>query len=337
MKKTLALMLCAVLLISAFTVCTSAYTEFAAKRGVSFEVQKATAEFKADGVISEGEFYELPVTNDMFEICHPGDADEDLINAAKAMGASSKWYASWDDDSLNIAIVCTPNEILQTLYSTWASGDGDTFCNNTGLNIQIYSQKTVGTTVNEDGEEVECRGHWCGGIARSTDAEEVATIGNDGMFCGAWGGQNGYTGSISGGDANFLMEAKKDFYIAYPGDGTVIYEFAMPFKYMNGTEKGEIGQKYYMSLALCSGSDEYAVSWSAAYVCGLGEFVYFGLNEGPGTRSHTEYVLAAAPAGDTPDTPDTPDEPVNPPTMDITLVLLAVASVSAVVVAKKRK
>ncbi|MDD6800861.1 MAG: hypothetical protein PUE85_10675, partial [Firmicutes bacterium] len=73
-------------------------------------------------------------------------------------------------------------------------------------------------------------------------------------------------------------------------------------------------------------------------VCGLGDNFFFGPTVAEGqVRQHAEYTLVGAPAGAGDDTPDTPDEPVNPPTMDITLVLLAVASVSAVVVAKKRK
>ena len=331
MKKTLAVVLCALLLVSSLSVIASAWGSAAVGANIKLDIKKATVDFKADGVITEGEYYELPVTKDMLAYAAPGEEDEELATKAKHIGDTAKFYMSWNDDGVNIAVTYKPDDLMQTLMSAWAGGDQDGFCNNTGLQASFASQQNDGVRRNE----------WYGAIGKTTDPDELADTSiagmYNGMFCGAWQtglGGEGEDGYFNGG--YYSSAANGDFIVVYPGDGSVLYEWHMPFRVFttNTTE----GSKIYISLGLCSGSDEYAISWSAAYVCGLGDNFFFGPTVAEGQqRMHAEYTLVGAPAVDTPDTPDTPDEPVNPPTMDITLVLLAVASVSAVVVAKKRK
>ena len=102
MKKHLALLL------TALMICLMAVPVFAgAEREVDvgevkFGIMRATKEWKADGVIDEGEYYEIPLKDTWLSYAW-NDIDENAETLSKSM--EPKLYMSWDDKYVYTATV----------------------------------------------------------------------------------------------------------------------------------------------------------------------------------------------------------------------------------------
>jgi hypothetical protein len=102
MKKYLALLLTA-LMISLLAIPAFAGAQDEVDMGnVAFAIKKANQPWKADGVINEGEYYEVPMKDTWFSY-----AWNDLTDNAEglAKGMEQKLYMSWDDTYVYTATV----------------------------------------------------------------------------------------------------------------------------------------------------------------------------------------------------------------------------------------
>lgn len=100
MKKYLALILAA-LMISLLAIPAFAGAQDEVDMGnVKFGIKKANQAWKADGVINDGEYYEVPMKDTWFSYAW-NDLSDGAEDLAKSMG--QKLYMSWDDTYVYVA------------------------------------------------------------------------------------------------------------------------------------------------------------------------------------------------------------------------------------------
>ena len=256
MKKILCLAISFLLLSSVFTVAVSASSiNPAGNCNIEFTVKKADpSNVIKDGVIGELEYEKCDVTlNDtrtpLLIIYGSGN---NTYSMALEMLKTMEYYFSWDDvHGFNFAVKCRPPMFTQTIYpKTNAKFPEDEFLCNLGLAVSFEPYVTADacqfyyaiSKIKDTGEYLE--GHW----------NQLGTHGT------------------------FDPEPLKDYFISFEDDGSVIFEWSVPFDDIVNVEAKPVadGLKIFLDLSLTAGTDTPTSLFKEVYGISFGDLGFLG-------------------------------------------------------------
>ena len=251
-----------------------------------YTVKKTSKDnLKKDGVIGEDEYEKLDVSVDPDQtVLHlVYNQSEDYDYAEELLG-TMEYYASWSDGQINIAVKASPRHLTQEMTTNQEdpTNPQDNFCRNLAF------------TISSDVKQARDKGKVCNfyfAIAKRTDNGEYLvgyyTTGDN---------QQGNSGS-------YVPVAEQDFAVNYPGDGSVIYEWSVPFSEICNGGAASAGDSVYLTLALTSGAGTWTNEWGDVfeswYGVAMGDFG-FGVNQ-KDAKNHAAFRLSDETIGD--DTP----------------------------------
>lgn len=307
MKKHLALLL------TALMICLMAVPVFAGEQrevdvgNVAFGIKRATKPFKPDGVIEEGEYYEVPMKDTWFSYAWNVN-DPDAETFSKTMG--QKLYMSWDDTYVYTATVYK----VSTFFNEYG---GDPVSMWMAACIQNnFALKADDVSAPENRLEY--------GIGLTSDTNELINT--------VWADQ-----SDGAPYAGWVPEAGTDFTVTH-SNNVLTYEVRTPWSAFYGAAPKE-GDVFGYCIVWAGGTDynNYVHAQLASGCTGFGKDAY----------SFAQVTLEAAPVIETeppaeePASQDAPvTTPVAPKTADVFTVVAfaAIATASgAIAVSKKRK
>lgn len=313
MKKVLSLVMIAALVLTASMLVFAEYEEGAnvTAASVKFDFPKANTALTFDGIISDGEFYEIT----------PAAADLSYATAGSVQDAKDmKWkaYGAWDDNGFRTAVVYTiaPN----------ANGAGGFDCARDDATGNIWNATAIQLSASKAGVE---------------DATERFETGY--ALSSATNAQLSYVWNASGISTNadyVVNEAcpAKDFKVTKVGD-TLVYEVFTPWSAL-GDVKGAVGGTFGWNLVVAGGSETYShchaqISAGCTGDPGKNPALFAKITMADAPVVATEAPATDAPAGDAPATPAN-----NAKTADVTVIMTLIAAASAfggAVVFKKSK
>ncbi len=240
-------------------------------------VQKADpAVVKKDGIIDVegGEYIKADVPFSELSI-NFGDAT--VYNAAEATAHTMEYYFSWDDtNGFNFAVKYFAKGSYNGFdydgyYTNIPAGTdpanpGDDFLCNMGLNFTSGKHK-----------EVEGWSLFYYAIGRKLDDPTGYLTGHYNQL-----GNSGTYSAVGG----------RDFEVAYPGDGSVIFEWSVPFSEFLSTAPAD-GVSFGFTLSACAGNDTAETAYTNNYSISLGQSG-FGVASSPDNANATA-ILSTAP------------------------------------------
>lgn len=302
MKKHLALFLTA-LLVFVMAIPAFAGAEREVDVGnVKFGIKRATKEFKPDGVIEEGEYYEIPLKDTWLSYAW-NDINDEAENQAKSM--EPKLYMSWDDKYVYTATVYKVSKFFNE-YGTDPGSIWKAACiqNN-------FAPKAEDVLLAENRLEY--------GVSLTSDTNELVSF--------VW------ADSSDGGAIGWSPEPNVDYIVTH-SNNVLTYEVRTPWEaFYDGTPKE--GDVFGYCIVWAGGPDyeEYVHAQLASGCTGFGKdafsFAQVTLEAAP--------VIEAQPPAEEPVTTSVPTPA--PQTADVftAVVFAAVATASgAIAISKKR-
>ncbi len=290
MKKILSLVMCVALLagLMAIAISASGYNPCDTSSGNTVTIKKANAaDVIKDGVIGANEYVQYQANNSDSALTdlwmNFGTAA--VYGKAESMVTTMKYYFSWDDThGFNFAVIAAPEDLAQVLSEGTGNPPEDNFLCNTG--IQFSSDITKNRA---NGKIIDTTLYYA--VARRTDT---------GAYLEGHYNQLGQTGSYD-------PEPGVDYAISYPGDGTVVFEWSIPFaKFTSAT--GNDGEEIYFTIAVTSGTATQETAsdriWDEAYSVSLGDYGWLcpaGQMKDPSSGHVTGILSTEAIASDTSD------------------------------------
>ncbi len=241
-----------------------------------------------DGVIGEGEYerYVLdtdPESPDCNLNLNFGQENPGAYLLAEEMCKTMEYYFSWDDThGLNFAVKCTPPILEQIIDEGTGDPPQDNFLGNVGF--QFAADPAVYRAYEKDGTFI---GTLYYAIAKRTDT---------GAYLEGHYNQFGLLGKYD-------PVAGQDYVISYPGDGSVICEWSIPFSYW--LTDYSVGTEVYFTVCT-TGTPEntnYADSPKTGFSVSLGDYGWLTLQKKNVARNLTGIIsdetVVAAPVDDT--------------------------------------
>ena len=271
MKKVIAVILFAMMTLSMVAVGVSAQSMNAlgyTPSGTTATVRRADpANVVKDGVLGDGEYDRLSIdTTEDGSFLHLVFGDAGQLEYAEALRDSMEYYASWCDGQINIAVRCRPAVIQQILNIRDGEYPEDWFCRN------------VAFTISSDVTQEREKGSVCNfyfAVAKRTDNGEYLI---------------GYYGSSQWGNSDsYKPTAGSDFVVNYPGDGTVILEWSIPFAEVCDGGTAAAGDSVYLSIGAEAGTAE-VDDGTDFYAVSLGDFTY-GVDQ-RSSENHAAFLLS---------------------------------------------
>ncbi len=183
-----------------------------------------------DGIIGEGEYekFDADLSPDSTNLTLVFGNNAAMYTPAEEMLGTMEYYFSWDEvHGFNFAVKCTPPEYDQTIPVGTGEKPGDQFLCNLGLQVECAPAETRG--------ELPLFYY---AISRNAKTGEYM----EGHY-----NQLGNTGSY---DPN----PGTDFEVAFGADGSVIYEWSIPFANFTTTEVAN-GMRFGFTLCSVAGTD----------------------------------------------------------------------------------
>lgn len=298
MRKICAIILTALMLVMMAVPVFAGQTQEADFQKIAFEVKKANTAWKADGVYSEGEYYDIALQSSWISAAYNDDANEAMLMDINGLGL--KLAMSWDENYI----------YLYSQYvapfghsNTWDSDPGSMWYSGA---MQLNYAEADG--VDEDRLEY--------GIGKSSDTGDLLTY--------DWADYLG-----SGYDAL----ANGDFYITVDGS-TVTYECRTPISAFSAVAAAE-GVSYGVCYVWSVGVDQdYAHTQLASGCTGFGKHAdYFAKM----TLAAAPEIVTEAPETEAPVEDTAAVETPAAQTADIVAVAAVVAIISLAGVAISKK
>jgi hypothetical protein len=307
MKKFTALLL-ALLMVSVMAVPVFAGASDEADMGkVAFEIQKENTAWKADGTISDGEYYEIAMKDSWFSYAW-NDVDDNGEGLCKGLG--QKLYMSWDDQYVYVAATYT----VPAFYNTYGSDAGNIW---QACAIQNnFALKAADVLADTDRLEY--------GLSLTSDTNElVSTVWADASD----GAAIGWTPTT-------------DDYIVTNNNNLLTYESRTPWTAFYGDKGPGIGGVFGFCIVWAAGGENGYLHAQLASGCtgnsGKKATNFAQLTLAAAPVVETEAPATEAPAAEAPATTDS----TAPQTADIFAVVAfagLVTAFGAVVLAKKRE
>lgn len=306
MKKHLALLL------TALMICLMAVPVFAgAEREVDvgevkFGIMRATKEWKADGVIDEGEYYEIPLKDTWLSYAW-NDIDENAETLSKSM--EPKLYMSWDDKYVYTATVYK----VSKFFNEYGADPGSMW-------IAACIQNNFALKV-DDVLGPENRLEY--GIGLTSDTNELISF--------VW------ADASDGAAIGWVPEAGADFTVTH-SNNVLTYEARTPWEAFLGFTPKE-GDVFGYCIVWAGGNDydQYVHAQLASGCTGFGKdafsFAQVTLEAAPVVETEPPAVEEPAPADDAPAV--TP-APKTADTFAVVVFAAVATAAGAVVVSKKR-
>ena len=261
------------------------------------------ANVSKDGNIGANEYEKLNVNLD------PNSSPLHLMYAlaedylgAEAMLSTMEYYASWSEGQINIAVRYTPEDLKQTIHMA-DTDNPDDFCRNVAL--------TISSDVKQERDKGKvCNFYYAVSLTTDTNEYQVAYYASDDP------GRN-----QQGNSGTYVPKAGQDFVINYPGDGSVIFEWSIPFSEICAGNTAAAGDSVFLTIAATAGKSETGSTESSCYGIGMGDFGYMiDLKQAKRHAAFqlSEEAISGNGGGDettaTPTQTDTNGEPVPVPT-----------------------
>ena len=300
MKKIITLVL-AVMLLATLAISTMAET-YMEKPSCEYEVTVKKADpavVKKDGVIDleAGEYIKAEVP---FEELAVNFNISDVYTASDAMAHTMEYYFSWDEThGFNFAVK----------YFAKGSYDGTDYDG-------YYTNIPAGTGSTDPAvpqDNFMCNMGLCfaSGVHKETEGWSLLyyaigkTLDGSSYLNGHWGqlGNSGTYNPVGG----------QDFEVAYPGDGSVIYEWSIPFSEFIDVAPDN-GVSFGFTLSAAAGSDTADAYFNNCWSVALGQCAWL-VQTSPDNRHatailSTDPIKASAPVVTTAPDTTTPDDPV---------------------------
>jgi hypothetical protein len=299
MKKHLALFFAA-LMICLMAVPAFAGTQDEVDMGkVAFSIKKATKEWKPDGVINDGEYYEVPMKDTWFSYAW-NDLTDEAETQSKNLG--QKLYMSWDDQYVYTATTYT----VPKFFNEYGSDPGN-----------IWQACAIQNNFAPKADDVLAAGNRLEyGVGLTSDTNElVSTVWAD---------------TSDGNIAGWVPAGGSDFTVTH-SNNVLTYEVRTPWNAFLGSNPKE-GDVFGYCIVWAAGTDfsEYVHAQLASGCTG---------NQGKNAWNFAQVTLEAAPVVETeapaaveePVTTTTETAPVvsAPKTADAFAVVVLVAAVTA--------
>lgn len=298
MKKHLALFFAALM------ICLMAVPAFAGAQdevdmgNVAFGIKKATKEWKPDGVIDEGEYYEVPMKDTWFSYAW-NDLNEQAESQAKGLG--QKLYMSWDDQYVYTATTYK----VPKFFNEYGSDPGS-----------IWKACAIQNNFSPKADDVSAAGNRLEyGVSLTSDTNELVSV--------VWADTS--DGNVIG----WVPEANTHFYVTH-SNNVLTYEVRTPWEaFLSSAPKEGDVIGYCIVWAAGPDYEEYVHAQLASGCTG---------NSGKNAWNFAQVTLEAAPVVETeppvveePVTTTTETAPTvtAPKTADAFAVVVLVAAVTA--------
>lgn len=216
MKKFGALIMAGILSATMVISASAAYEAEADLGKVAFNVQKATAEQKFDGKISDGEYYKIDVKSSWVSYA---TAKDDALAVAKA--TPKELYMSWNEKGVNVAAIVT---IAKDAYSQ-TQATASNMWKEAAIQVNIAGVADTGTKRLEYG---------------------IAKNSADGKFMGnVWAQHTG----------TYAVEEGKNAYVNYT-DGKLVYETHIPWTNFLASADVKEGSQFGFCIVWAIGKGE---------------------------------------------------------------------------------
>ncbi len=256
---------------------------------IAVSVKKANpANVVKDGVIGAGEYERFNV--DSNSLTQTYGSNTQMIDYAEAMAETMEYYFSWDDvHGLNFAVICRPGiEIVQNFTEgTDSEKPGDDFMTNIGLQIELDYANPA-----DRGEQ---------GLFYYAISKNPAT----GAYLKGHYNQLGLTGAYN-------PAAGQDFVVNYPGDGSVVYEWSVPFAHF--LNNAAAGSSFGFTTCAMAGSCTQDTAFQDCFGISFGDYGGFLVKMDKNNENNKQAIMTLSadeiPSGEQPDNPPA-DDPSN--------------------------
>ena len=224
-----------------------------------------------DGIIGANEYEKLDVNLVMGEspLHLMYGLSEDFISA-ESMLATMEYYASWSDGQINIAVKASPEDLYQKIHMS-ETDDPDDFCRNVAL--------TISSDVKQERDKGKvCNFYYAVSLTTDTNEYQVAYY------------PPKDDSNQQGNSGTYVPTPGTDFVISYPGDGSVIFEWSIPFAEICAGNTAAAGDSVFLTIAATAGKSETGDKESSIYGIGLGDFGY--LIDQKQAKNHAAFLLS---------------------------------------------
>ncbi len=224
---------------------------------ITFDVKQADpANVVKDGVIGTNEYEKLDISNDpnTTNLCMTFGLAQ-LYDQAAAMCATMEYYFSWDTThGFNFAVITNPpGERVMNFSQGTTDPPGDDFLCNGGLQVELDPDENR----NGNGKRDHAMLYYAIGKNPTT-----------GEYLEGWYVERGIHG-------NYDPVAGTDYCITTRDDGSIVYEWSVPFDVFT-TGAVEEGLEVHVSIGTYAGSESESVRYDGCFGVGLGDFVFMG-------------------------------------------------------------
>ena len=302
MKKLLSMIIAVLIVVSMTAIVVSAQS-YNPNGGcdIEFTVKKANPDAVVkDGIIGEGEYekFDADLSPDATNLTLVFGNNAAMYTPAEEMLGTMEYYFSWDEiHGFNFAVKCRPSEYSQTIPMGTGDKPGDQFLCNLGLQLECAPSETRG--------ELPLFYY---AISRNATTGEY------------------YEGHYNqlGNKGSYDPAPKTDYEVSFSADGTVTYEWSVPFSAFLSSDAAN-GTHFGFTLCAVAGTDT-PDSGEKNYNCygvSFGEYGYmvdqrYGPRHALATLSD-ELIGGTISGGDdstTPGTNPSTDDPSTEPSTD---------------------
>ena len=255
MKKLLSIIIAVVFVASMCAVAISAQSYNPGGHcEIEFKVKKADpANVIKDGCVGENEYEKLDVDLNPEEtqcILVYG-SNTAMYTCAEEMLATMEYYFSWDEvHGFNFAVKCKPGEYTQTIPVKDGDVPGDDFLCNFGIQVDFEQMLNC---LSRD------QGLFYYSLSKNAQTGEY---------------MEGYYTQL-GLKGVYDPEPEKDYAINFNDDGSVTFEWSIPFdNYLEGAPTD--GTKVYFNIGVLAGTDTTEELHTNTYGVGLGDYIFLG-------------------------------------------------------------